>query len=45
MMMVGKYRGVMLPGFVSTALEQVAPWTKDGQLDDIVFCDAAQIFM
>ena len=37
------YRFMMLNGFVSTAPEQLAPWMKDGQLDDIVFREAAQI--
>jgi hypothetical protein len=39
------YRFMMLNGFVSTAPEQLASWMKDGQLDDIVFREAAQIPM
>jgi hypothetical protein len=39
------YRFMMLSGFLSVAPEHLAPWMKDGQLDDIVFREAAQIPM
>jgi hypothetical protein len=39
------YRLMMLNGFVSIAPEHLAPWMEDGQLDDIVFREAAQIPM
>jgi hypothetical protein len=39
------YRRMMLHGFVSTAPEHLAPWMKDGQPDDIVFREAAQMPM
>jgi hypothetical protein len=38
-------RFMMLSGFLSIAPEHLAPWMKDGQLDDIVFREAAQIPM
>jgi hypothetical protein len=39
------YRRMMLHGLVSIAPEHLALWMKDGQLDDIVFREAAQIPM
>jgi hypothetical protein len=39
------YRAMMLQLFVSHAQEQLAPWTKEGQLDFAVFREAAQLRM